>query len=241
MAVIDKIILTPKGNYDSSIIYQKLDIVRYDGKSWICKKNMTVGVVPSEGENWSMLVQDGIVDGNVGWSSITDKPFNSVSNTDFKVVNNELQFNGNINPTWSSITGKPNFATVATSGSFKDLTDKPLELKYSKVTLKLQNTFTIGAFQTKRIGFSDCTLSDVDVYFREQSVEVFTETYPIVVNNILGNLGNNPRLIFVSNGTSDFGYYSPNTKAFQIYNASDTSITVYGNTYFDFEFYYRRN
>lgn len=43
-----------------------------------------------------------------------------------------------INPTWDSITEKPTFATVATSGSYNDLTDKPISGSgaYSELTGK---------------------------------------------------------------------------------------------------------
>lgn len=52
---------------------------------------------------------------------------------------------------WSDITGKPNFATVATSGSYNDLTDTPTIPTVNNATLTIQkngstvNTFTANA------------------------------------------------------------------------------------------------
>ena len=56
---IGKILLTPRGTYDGSATYSILDWVRYNGKAWVCKQNNTTGVVPSESNVWTMLVQDG--------------------------------------------------------------------------------------------------------------------------------------------------------------------------------------
>jgi len=44
-----------------------------------------------------------------------------LSSTDWTTFNNKSSFNG----TWSDLSGKPTFATVATSGSYIDLTNKP--------------------------------------------------------------------------------------------------------------------
>jgi len=43
-------------------------------------------------------------------------------------VNNQLAATPGGSPTWSSITGKPTFATVATSGAYADLSGKPTDI-----------------------------------------------------------------------------------------------------------------
>jgi hypothetical protein len=43
-------------------------------------------------------------------------------------VNNVLAATPGGSPTWSSITGKPTFATVATSGSYTDLSSRPTDI-----------------------------------------------------------------------------------------------------------------
>ena len=51
MANAGRILIIPKGNYDASVTYEMLDLVSYNGVSWIAKKTV-VGIAPSEGEYW---------------------------------------------------------------------------------------------------------------------------------------------------------------------------------------------
>ena len=45
----------PKGNYDASKTYEMLDLVNYNGVSWLAKKTVT-GIAPSDGEYWHPLL-----------------------------------------------------------------------------------------------------------------------------------------------------------------------------------------
>lgn len=85
MSAIGRVLLIPKGTYNGSTVYSQLDWVRYDGKAWVCKVDGTVGIVPTEGANWTLMAQDGSVSGSVAWSSITGKPFEDVDGTDIGV------------------------------------------------------------------------------------------------------------------------------------------------------------
>lgn len=82
---IGRILLMPKGVYNSATVYNSLDWVRYDSKSWVCKLDNTVGVTPAEGTNWTLMAADGSVSGSVAWSAVTGKPFVSVDSSDFQV------------------------------------------------------------------------------------------------------------------------------------------------------------
>ena len=59
MESIGKIVLIGKGTYNASTTYTHLDWVRYNGKSWVCKQDNTVGVTPTEGAYWTLIAQDG--------------------------------------------------------------------------------------------------------------------------------------------------------------------------------------
>lgn len=52
----------------------------------------------------------------------------TVSNDGAIYVNGVLAATPSGSPTWSSITGKPSFATVATSGAYADLSGKPTDI-----------------------------------------------------------------------------------------------------------------
>ena len=57
MADAGRVLIIPKGAYNSETVYEPLDLVFYDHKSWVARKN-NVGIVPSETseEYWYKLV-----------------------------------------------------------------------------------------------------------------------------------------------------------------------------------------
>lgn len=88
MASIGRVLLKPKGDYSSSATYNNLDWVRYNGKAWVCKVNGTINVTPTEGQNWTLLAQDGSGGGGGAsdWDDISYKPFDTLDTTnDFTV------------------------------------------------------------------------------------------------------------------------------------------------------------
>ena len=65
MASAGRILIMPKGNYDSSATYEMLDLVKHNGTSWLAKKTAK-GIEPSEANNEY-------------WHDLFDKPLNSIS------------------------------------------------------------------------------------------------------------------------------------------------------------------
>lgn len=55
---LGKILMTPKGAYDSTVAYEFLDIVSYNGGSYVCKKAGT-GNVPTNTEYWQLIAEKG--------------------------------------------------------------------------------------------------------------------------------------------------------------------------------------
>lgn len=57
MATAGRILMIPKGNYNSATTYEMLDVVSHNGTSWVAKKT-AIGVEPSEAnkEHWQCLV-----------------------------------------------------------------------------------------------------------------------------------------------------------------------------------------
>lgn len=56
MAIAGKVAIVPKGEWNSSISYEKLDAVSYDNALYIAKKP-SVGQVPADGEYWMFCLQ----------------------------------------------------------------------------------------------------------------------------------------------------------------------------------------
>ncbi len=58
MASAGRILLIPRGRYDSTVTYQMLDVVLHNGVSWVCKCEVT-GVEPSDQAiEWQRFTED---------------------------------------------------------------------------------------------------------------------------------------------------------------------------------------
>ena len=56
--ILGKVSLTPKGEYSPDTAYTALDVVGYEGSSWLALQDVT-GVAPAEGESWMLLAKKG--------------------------------------------------------------------------------------------------------------------------------------------------------------------------------------
>ena len=56
---LGRFILNPRGNYNSSTTYNKLDVVLYNGSSYICKSNNIAGISPIMTNTWQLLALAG--------------------------------------------------------------------------------------------------------------------------------------------------------------------------------------
>lgn len=106
------------GDYDDTTTYRRLDWVYYGGTSYICKKNNTVGIVPSNTERWQKII-DKISDMNITFTENTKR---------------EIYTSGE---SLSTIIGKiqkwlMSLKTVAFTGKYTDLSDTPISLKNPK-------------------------------------------------------------------------------------------------------------
>ena len=55
---LDLVGFTDKGAYSGSTPYVKNDLVHYNGTIWRCKVDDTTGVIPSEGVNWTVFIEN---------------------------------------------------------------------------------------------------------------------------------------------------------------------------------------
>lgn len=56
---LGRFILNPRGNYNISTTYNKLDVVLYNGSSYICKSNNIAGISPIMTNTWQLLALAG--------------------------------------------------------------------------------------------------------------------------------------------------------------------------------------
>lgn len=56
---LGRFILTPRGSYSNNATYNRLDVVLYNGSSYVCKSNNTIGVSPIVTTNWQLLAMAG--------------------------------------------------------------------------------------------------------------------------------------------------------------------------------------
>ncbi len=69
MASAGRILIIPRGTYDAASAYENLDLVFYNGNSWLCKKACT-GVTPSDtnAEYWHRFTDVDIAEGTVAFT-----------------------------------------------------------------------------------------------------------------------------------------------------------------------------
>ena len=73
---IGRILLMPKGDWNSATTYNALDWVRDSGAAWVCTTDNTTNVKPTlSTPEWQLMAEDGSVG---GWSSINNKPFDTI-------------------------------------------------------------------------------------------------------------------------------------------------------------------
>lgn len=72
--ILGKVVITPKGEFNEATTYQKLDVVSYQGSSYICLQE-TTGNLPTNTEYWQLIAQKGTdgVDGKDGTNGIDGK------------------------------------------------------------------------------------------------------------------------------------------------------------------------
>ena len=63
-----RVLLMPKGDYDSSVTYNMLDMIKYNGITYVCKKTTTGNAPNPSGDNewWQIMVQRSSVVGVKG-------------------------------------------------------------------------------------------------------------------------------------------------------------------------------
>lgn len=127
-AIAGRVLLIPKGNYDSTATYTMLDMVVYNGSSYICKQECT-GVVPTNTTYW-MLNASGSAVAYI--NDIGDVVITNVSN-------GQVLMYDSANQKWVN-------GTITTTTSLANLTDTAISspangqaLVYNSATQKWEN------------------------------------------------------------------------------------------------------
>lgn len=156
--------------------------------------------------------------------------------------------------TWGSITGKPTFATVATSGSYNDLTNKPTIPSLSGYAT--QNWVTSQGYLTSIPAATSSTCGGIQIGYttsgRNYAVQLsngkayvyvpWTDSLPTATNSVLGGvkIGSNITVSFgtislsKANVTSALGYTPANTSdipKIPIALPNPYALTINGTSY----------
>ena len=101
-AIAGRVLLIPKGNYDSTATYTMLDMVVYNGSSYICKQECT-GVVPTNTTYWMLNASGSAV---AFLNDIGDVVITTPANRQVLMYDNATQkwVNGTISTTLSGLS-----------------------------------------------------------------------------------------------------------------------------------------
>lgn len=115
--------INPRGVYNSETSYERLDMVLYDNVSYIAKQSVT-NVVPTNTDYWDPLGMDGIDLSDYYTKTEVDNliptELNELNDDSTHRVVTDTQINA-----WNSKVDVSDLSTVATSGSYNDLSNKP--------------------------------------------------------------------------------------------------------------------
>lgn len=85
-------------------------------------------------------------------------------------------FDSNHAPTWSQVSGKPSFATVATSGSYNDLSNKPT-IPTIPGSLKNPNALTISLNGTSQGAYDGSAVKNINITASSVGAAAFSHTH----------------------------------------------------------------
>lgn len=171
MGIISKIILKSGGTYSATKKYEELDYVRYNGCTWVAKKETTGNTPPSSPDEtsdyWALLARDGEYTGSMPtWTQLSEKPFETLNSEDFTVdSDNELKVN------FPEVT-EP---TITSTSDKFTVTNKELDLKIDNNTIKQNSDGKLYANVTSA-GFDIHSLDTVN------SINL-TDEFPLYSNN----------------------------------------------------------
>lgn len=108
---LGKILIIPKGDYDAAVLYRRLDLVKYNGTSYLCKKDNTIGIEPTNIERWYKVV-DAVGDMDIFFEEVSKRENISSSDSLSLILGKIKRWFDDLKP-------------VAFSGKYKDLVDTP--------------------------------------------------------------------------------------------------------------------
>ena len=174
-AIAGRVLLIPKGNYDSTATYTMLDMVVYNGSSYICKQECT-GVVPTNTTYWMLNASGSAVAyindiGDVVITNPTNGQVLMYNSTTQKWVNGTLTLNGLNDTQFASLSDGQVLKYNATSQKWENgdisesldgLTDTNISnptngqaLVYNSTTQKWENATPVNSLSD----LSDTTIS----------------------------------------------------------------------------------
>ena len=125
-----RVLLIPKGDYDSQTTYNMLDMVYYGGKTYVCKQTST-GNVPTNTVYWQIML-----DGAGAFSELSDVEITNVQNGDGVAYNAVSHKWENTSPVSISIISPP-AKTDYISGEILDITGIVVVAEYSTGTTRI--------------------------------------------------------------------------------------------------------
>ena len=116
MASAGRVLIIPKGDYNENSTYEKLDLVKYKGTSWLGKKNAT-GIEPSKAnaEYWQDVFDMELVN-----NLTTEEEGYALDARQGKVLNDKITtINNNLNQTTGDFIYNADFVQASTKSILK--------------------------------------------------------------------------------------------------------------------------
>lgn len=217
MAIAGRVAIVPKGEWDSSISYEKLDVVSYNNALYIAKKQ-SVGQVPTDGEYWMFCLQsidyaefEKIINGTTT-VGIADKAIKDKNGDD--IVDTYAKKNDLTNFQNKDGDSKDNIVTYTsaddtTADAWTDVAVLATGEKHSSLFAKISTMFkNIRYIYTHFIKSENILDTLEEIVANTQSDKVAGALAVKELNSNLGNKSNIPKHTFINVSGNSFITFS---------------------------------
>ena len=167
-----------KGNYDASATYNFLDIVFYNGNSYVAKKDGITGITPTEkGENWQLFATGGEGQKIDVDEELNEQSTNPVQNKAIYTEITSLKKSVSDGKTLvaEAITGKG--VQTATDAEFQTMADNISEIKTDPTLQEKTDTLNVNkksVVLTPDSGFDGLSKATVSITTQEKTAALNT-------------------------------------------------------------------
>lgn len=201
MANLGKVVITPKGEYNSATQYVKLDCVYHEGCTWLAKRPVQ-GVSPVDGDDWTMLAQ--------GFSAEEKDLLYALKQSNTDLVNTINEINANVGEKEELLTTVKTSTVDAINELFNDKVNK------NELVANVKDFGAVGnGTDNDSTAINNALNASNNIFIPEGTYYVGDTEFLIQSTKIIRGAGRSKTIILIDEGDQNVFHFK-NVEAFQI-------------------------